>query len=126
MKQIREAIEGLRTLILSKDNSEKIPVNAHKVDEERTGNDCLLKVKQAKDKRDKKNDTKESTNKKELITDYVSQMKNTVAIQERSLKGKQFIINCFKPVNSKSTDQEPKETVKEIKRFGTKTKETRR
>ena len=33
MKEIWEAIEGLRTLILSKDNSEKIPVNAHKVDQ---------------------------------------------------------------------------------------------
>ena len=68
-KQIWEAIEGLRTLILSKDNSEKIPVNAHKVDERITVNDCLLKFKQAKHNRDKKNDTKKSANKKELITE---------------------------------------------------------
>ena len=44
-KQIWDAIEGLRTLILSKDNSEKIPVNAHKVDQGKTVDDCLLKVK---------------------------------------------------------------------------------
>ena len=63
-KQIWEAIEDLRMLILSKDNGEKIPVNAHKVDKGVTVNDCLLKFKQTKDNRDKKNDTKKSTNKK--------------------------------------------------------------
>ena len=104
-------------MILSKDNSEKIPVNAHKVDQGKTVNDCLLKLKQAKDNRDKKNDTKKSTNKKELITDYFSQMddsKNNTGIQNRSLKGKQFITDYFKPINSKSSNQEPKQTVKEI------------
>ena len=40
--------------------------------------------------------------------------KNNVAIQKRSLKCKQFITDYFKPINSKSTDQEPKETAKEI------------
>ena len=101
-------------MILSKHSSEKIPVYAHKVNEERTVNDCLLKFKQRKDNRDKKDDTKKSTNKKELITDYFSQMndsKNNVAIQKRYLKGKQFITDYFKPI---SNDQELKETVKEI------------
>ena len=102
-KQIWEAIEGLRTLILSKDNIEKIPVNAYKIDEWRTVNDCLLKFKQAKDNRNKKNDTKD--------LDYFSQMndsKNNVAIQKRSLKGNQFITDYFKPINSKTSVQEPK------------------
>ena len=70
-----------------------------------------------KDNRDKKNDTKKSTNKKELITDYFSQMndsKNNAGIQNMSLKGKQFITDYFKPINSKSSDQEPKQTVKEM------------
>ena len=52
-------------------------------------NDCLLKLKQSKDNRDKKNDTKKSTNKKELITDYFSQIndsKNNADIQNRSFK----------------------------------------
>ena len=95
----------------------KIPVNAHKVDEERMVNDCLLKFKQAKDNRDRKNNTKKSTNKKKLIADYFSQVndsKKNVAIQKRSLKGKQFITDYFNPINSRSSDQEPKETVKEI------------
>ena len=102
-KQIWDASEGLRTLILRKDNSEKILVNAHKVDQGKTVDDCLLKLKQAKDNRDKKNDTEKSTNKKELITDYFSQMndsKNNAGIQNRSLKGKQFITDYFKPINS--------------------------
>ena len=76
-----------------------------------------IKSQVSEDNRDKKNDTKKSTNKKELITDYFSQMndsKNNAGIQNRSLKGEQFITDYFKPINSKSSDQEPKQTVKEI------------
>ena len=40
--------------------------------------------------------------------------KNNAGIQNRSLKGKQFFPDYFKPINSKSSDQEPKETRKEI------------
>ena len=89
----------------------------HKVDQGKTVDDCLLKLKQTKDNRDKKNDPKKSTNKKELITDYFSQMndsKNNAGIQNRYLKGKQFITDYFKPIYSKSSDQQPKQTVKEI------------
>ena len=71
MKEIWEAIEGLRTLILSKDNSEKIPVNAHKVDQGKTVDDCLLKLKQAKDNKDKKNDIKKSTIRKNLSQTFL-------------------------------------------------------